>query len=196
MTCDRHPKLCNRTTPELRTRYSIAFASTSIALAPTPVNNTLDATMKTALLIGLLVWMLLNTKSFPSGSTNAVQVVEMQRADQGNEDDGVRRSLAAAAAAAAGASSAKAQTATTVHSHEAESSWKDDWDDAYIPRSYSHPQLESPTLESNATDTNVAPTGLAPTVSHGQSSRLSQPSGMTAIILGMLVVSGMALTCG
>jgi hypothetical protein len=163
-----------------------------------PVNNTLDATMKTALLIGLLVWTHLNTKSFPSGSTNAVQVVEIQRADQGNEDDGSL--AAAAAAAAAGASSAKAQTATTVHTHEAESSWKDDWDDAYIPRSYSHPQLESPTLESNATDatdaTDVAPTGLAPTASHGRTSRLFQPSGMMMTILRMLAVSGMALTWG
>jgi hypothetical protein len=183
----------NRTTPELWIRHSRQSRLPGTLLL---INNALEAIMKTVLLIGLLVWTHLSTESVPSGSTSAMQVVEVQRADQGNEGDGADRSLAAAAAAGADASSAKAQTATTVHSHEAESSWKDDWDDAYIPRSYSHPQLESPTLDSNATDTNVAPTGLAPTVSHGPSSRLFRPSGVTTSILGMLAASGMALTCG
>jgi hypothetical protein len=156
--------------------------------------------MKTAALTVRLLWTCLSTHSADSGAAAAMQVGDVQGADQGNDESTWRGESAykrrhEVAAASADVTSGRARASTKLHSQESEALWTDDWDDEYIPRSYSHPEPESPAGETNETETDVEPTpGLASTGSHGRQSRLVQSSGL--IILGMLTVAGVALLFG
>jgi hypothetical protein len=146
--------------------------------------------------VRLLLCTYLSTENVPFGSATATKVDGVQGADQENKsarpdaDRPLGAAVAVSAAAAADAASAESRNSTALYSQETDSLWKDDWDDAYIPRSYSHPEPES-----NATDSDVVePTVPASSASHGRPSRPYPTSGM--VVLGMFAASGVALICG